>query len=156
MTKLTLPLVVAFVAGCGPKAEPASSGEAAASASSSSSSKLGDQVPSDGTSQDFAKKLVALDITDHKAVDGDGVRLVYADMSFEGDGSWSANGAVEVMDEEMECTESGSWTMSPATSATVASVEWTLAKTSCAGRDSGTVVRAEATLSKSSWDLKFR
>ena len=154
MPKLTLPLVMALVAGCGPKAEPASSGDAAAA--TSSSSKLGDQVPSDGTSQDFAKKLVALDITNHKAVDGDGVKLVYAQLSFEGDGSWNANGAVEVMDEEMECTESGTWSMSPASSSTVASVEWTLGKTNCAGRDTGTVVRAEATLSKSGWDLKFR
>ncbi len=156
MSRLSFSLALLLTAGCGPRSgETTSSGEAAEAPAASSKS-LGDQVPSDSTSQGFARKLVGLAIQNHKAVDGDGVTLVYSTLSFEGDGSWNANGAVEVMDETMECTESGSWTMSEATSATVASVEWTVSETNCAGREPEAAQRAEVTLSKSDWELKFR
>ena len=100
---------------CGEKKAPASSGDAAEEAPSEQTA--ANDLPGDKASQAFGDALADLEIARFAPTD-DGV-LIYDSLSFERSGTWTAAAAVEVMDERMECTESGSWTMDPAESAPV-------------------------------------
>ena len=139
---------------CGDKTPPASSG----SASAPSSVSLGDvDIPDDSKSKAFAKGLLGLTLTDFQPTDNSGAKLVYKSMQFSNDNTWKATAYVEVEDMQMDCTESGTWTMSAAESNSSAAVAWTLSSTDCAGRDSGSETRALMTLSAGGLkDLKFR
>ena len=72
--------------------------------------------------------------------------LNYETMGFRPDGSWSASGAVSIMEDKMECVESGSWTMDPATSEQDGVVTWTVDQTDCASRHTETSTRARILL----------
>ena len=65
-------------------------------------------------------------------------------------------GVDEVMDEGMECVESGSWSMEPADSKSVGTVSWDLEKTNCAGRESGGTTRAEFSFDGGDYSMKMR
>jgi hypothetical protein len=43
-------------------------------------------------------------------------RIVYTHLKFRDEGVWAATGYVEAQDEKMDCSETGTWTMEPATS----------------------------------------
>ena len=118
------------------------------------SEKLGD-VPSDGTSKKFAKKLLDTDINNFSP-DAEGLR--YNKMTFNADNTWIANAVVSVMDEEMECQESGAWTMDPAKSNTVANMDWSITKTDCPTRQAPMDLRVEVTLvdTSSGINVNFR
>ncbi|MED5370367.1 MAG: hypothetical protein VX899_05080 [Myxococcota bacterium] len=148
---LTLPLLIASLfTACGEKeaTETAAPAEAATTESS--------VVPADKNSQAFAESLFAEDFEGMKPVEGDGVVLTYKRLSFNPDGSWKAEGVVEVMDEGMECVESGSWSMEPADSKSVGTVSWDLEKTNCAGRESGGTTRAEFSFDGGDYSMKMR
>ena len=101
------------------------------------------EVPDDATSRRFAKGLIAAQIRDFSPTDATtGATFVYERMSFEPDNTWNSSGYIEVMDDRMECTESGHWSMEPATSPTEATVTWKVDKTDCPGREAGEQVRA--------------
>ncbi len=144
----------ALILACGEKKDPASSADAAEEAPAEASAETSSDLPQDKASKDFTKALAALEITRFSPTD-DGV-LKYDSMSFESDATWSAAAAVEIMDERMECTESGSWSMDPATSGTNAAITWSVDDTSCAGREPGDVQRALVDLSGGSFDVSFR
>ena len=138
---------------CGEKKEPASSADAAAEepvATSESSSTL----PQDKASKAFVKALVDLEIARFSPTD-DGV-LKYDTLVFSADATWSAQAAVEIMDERIECTESGGWSMDPATTDTNAAITWSVDTTNCAGREAGDVQRALVELSAGRFDVSFR
>ena len=100
-------------------------------------------VPDDANSRRFAKGLVAAQIRDFSPTDAaTGATFVYQTMSFEPDNTWKSAGYVEVVDERMECTEAGHWSMEPAASPTEATVTWVVDKTDCPGREAGEKVRA--------------
>ncbi len=123
--------------------------------SESSASNL--DIPSDGTSKKFADLLLKTTIANFLPTDGDGAKFVYSTLNFLGDNTWKAEGYVEIMDERMECTESGTWTMDAAESDRTATLSWSLAKTDCAGRESGKEARAVLTINKDgSVDAAFR
>lgn len=148
---LTLPLLIASLfTACGEKEETST---AAASEAATTESSV---VPDDKNSKAFAESLFAQDFAGMKPVEGDGVELTYNRLSFNPDGSWMAEGIVEVMDEGMECVESGTWSMDAATSKDVATVSWDLEKTNCAGRESGGTTRAEITFDGSDYSMKMR
>ena len=109
------------------------------------SEKLGD-VPNDSNSKKFAKQLVSTDINNFSP-DAEGLR--YNKMTFNGDNTWKAEAVVHVMDEEMECHESGTWKMDPASSTTVANMNWTISSTDCPTRQAPQELRVEVTLVKS-------
>ena len=113
-------------------------------------------VPADGNSKKYAQKLIETEIKDFSPSDGGGAKFEYTRMQFAGDNTWSAEGYVEIADERMECEERGRWTMDPATSATEATVTWTLESTDCPGRESGGETRAVLKLTKSGLEAIFR
>ena len=57
-------------------------------------------------------------------------------------------GRVEIMDEYVDCEESGTWTMDPADSESTASMTWQLEKTSCPGREGGKEIRVKITIER--------
>ncbi len=137
--RTTLSLFALTIAGCGEKTSAATSTAPAAAAPAMSM-----DVP-DGAKA-FAAALVGNATSDFSPSDSDGAKFEYTRLQFRGDGSWAAEGYVEAMDERMECAESGTWTISEATSSTVGTIAWTVAETSCVGRDNGTETRAEVTV----------
>jgi hypothetical protein len=142
MSTLTLFLVSSLFA-CGEKSGTTAAPAAAAAA------KLTMDLPDDAASRGFAETLIGGATADFAPTDADGAAFEYTMLKFRGDGSWHAEGYVEAMDERMECTESGTWTMNAADSKTVATVAWTVNDTTCVGRDKGTETRAQLTISKS-------
>ncbi len=151
-TLLTLALV-SPVALAGKKKKK-SPGEAAAE---SAPAETALNVPSDGNSKKFAETLLGTTITGFRPSDSGGGKFEYNTLSFAADNTWKADGYVEIMDERMECTESGTWEMEPADSAKTATVAWTVTQTDCPSRETGTSLRAVLTLGKSGIeDLKFR
>jgi hypothetical protein len=142
MSTLTLFLVSSLFA-CGEKSGSTSAPAAAAAAT------LTMDVPADAASRGFAETLIGGVTADFAPTDADGASFEYTKLQFRGDGSWHAEGYVEAMDERMECTESGTWTMSAADSKTVATVVWMVNDTTCVGRDQGTETRAQLTISTS-------
>jgi hypothetical protein len=115
------------------------------------------QVPDDKASREFAENLVRIEINDFRPSDGGGAKFEYTSLGFAPDNSWKAAGYIEIQDERMECTESGTWSMETAESTKTATISWTLAKTDCPGREAGGETRAEVTLGKSGFEnIKFR
>jgi len=116
-----------------------------------------DTLPSDGTSKKFAESLIETSIKDFKPTDAVGAKFVYNTLAFAPDATWKADGYVEMMDERMDCTENGTWSMEAADSADVATISWVVATTDCAGRDAGVEIRAQLTIGKDgSVDALFR
>ena len=113
-------------------------------------------TPGDAASKKFAEGLVDATIQNFNPTDAQGATFVYVTMSFLPDNTWKAKGYVEIIDERMECAESGTWTMEPAESDTVATVNWTVDKTDCGGRDAGEKTRAQVTLQNGTIDVLFR
>ncbi|MCB9763116.1 MAG: hypothetical protein H6739_25170 [Alphaproteobacteria bacterium] len=152
------PLVLVFLAiACGPK-EPTSTAAAAEGTEEAAPAEVSsDAVPGDKNSQEFAQKLLALKITDFRPIDSDGAEFIYNTLTFSPDGTWAATGAVSIMDETMECRESGDWSMDAAESADTAAVGWTVAETNCAGRESGAEQRILLTIKKGGeYEVSFR
>jgi len=104
--------------------------------------KLGD-VPSDATSQKFATKLIKTNVNNFSP---DAQGLQYNTLTFNADNTWKAEAVVAVMDEEMECQESGTWTMDSAKSGTVSNMNWTISSTDCPTRQAPQELRVEVTL----------
>ena len=114
-------------------------------------------TPDDAASKKFGGKLLKATLRNFSPADTGGAKFKYDAMTFAADNTWKADAWVEFDEEKMECTESGKWSMEPAESDKVATVQWTVDKTDCAGRDAGAEVRAQLTLSKDgSVDAKFR
>ena len=142
----TLPFLFFGIIACGEKSSTTSSPEAAAA------TKFTMELPADATSRGFAEMLVASTTSDFTPTDGDGAKFEYTSLQFRPDGTWFAEGYVEAMDERMECTESGTWSMTAADSKTVATVTWVVGDTNCVGRDNANESRAQLTISKSGID----
>ncbi len=114
-------------------------------------------TPDDAASKKFGVKLISSSLLAFRPNDTGGATFQYDKMTFAADNTWSAAGWVEFDDEKMECTETGTWAMEPAESDKVATVSWTVASTDCAGREAGSEVRAQLTLSKDGTiDARFR
>lgn len=136
-----LPLFLALAA-CGEKAPASNAGTAAPE-----SRVQAIQAPGDANSQAFARTLVGLDLKDFSPSGATGATIRYNSLKFNADGTVAASGFVEIEDERMDCQESGTWSMDPAESATLATVSWKIDNTSCAGREAGIESRARIDLS---------
>ncbi len=139
MTRYSLLLASLVLVGCGPKEAPV---EAPVSTS------RGPEIPSDSTSGKFAQRLLAVEISDWSPADTGEVGFKYKSLTFSSDNSWVAPGRVEIMDEYVDCEESGTWTMDPADSESTASMTWQLEKTSCPGREGGKEIRVKITIER--------
>jgi hypothetical protein len=133
---------------CGEKEAPVAAPVAAAADAQSA-------VPDDADSRKFARALIELSVTDFRPSDASGADFVYSTLDFQDGNRWSAQGYVDAGEERMECTESGAWTMDPATSATSASMTWTLEKTNCPSREAGSEARVEVNL-ENGFNVAFR
>ena len=149
---LAILLLSTIVACGGQKVAPT----AAADAASSAKRGLSGDFPSDAASQAFATALTGLTIEDFAAVDGMGAQVILTTLNFAGDNTWSAEGYVEAGDERMECSETGTWDMDAAQSATVATITWVIGQTDCVGREAGTETRAQLTLKGGDVDIAMR
>jgi hypothetical protein len=129
-------------------------GDTSSDSTEAKTEKLGD-VPDDATSKKFATKLVKTNVNNFSP-DAEGLR--YNTLTFNADNTWKADSVVAVMDEEMECTESGTWTMDPAKSGTVSNMNWTISSTDCPTRQAPQELRVEVTLvdSTSGIHVNFR
>jgi hypothetical protein len=114
-------------------------------------------TPDDATSKKYGVKLLKSTLRNFSPADTGGAKFKYDAMTFAADNTWKAEAWVEFDEEKMECVEAGKWTMEAAESDKVATVQWSVDKTDCAGREPGAEVRAQLTLSKDgSVDAKFR
>jgi len=132
--------IVSLFTACGEKSP------SAVTAAAASGPKISMTVP-DGA-KPFVTQLIGTTTGNFTPTDSDGATFEYTRLQFKGDGTWSADGYVEAMDEKMECSESGTWTVEEATSSTVGTLSWTLTETSCVGRDKGAETRAQLTVGK--------
>jgi hypothetical protein len=103
-------------------------------------------VPADATSQAFAQKLEAMDIQDFHPSSSSGGTITYTHLKFRDEGVWAATGFVEAQDEKIDCSETGTWTMEPATSDTTATMTWKTSTSDCAGREPGMEQRVLVTI----------
>jgi hypothetical protein len=140
------------LAGCGDK-EPSTT---AAPAEAKAKETVGSVAPSDPNSQKFVADLTALDIQDFHPSSSAGGQIVYSHLKFRPEGAWAATGYVEAGDEKIDCSETGTWTMDPATNETTATMTWKTATTDCAGREPGGEQRVEVTITGSTINTSFR
>lgn len=146
---IALPLMVA----CGgKKAAPAAAAEPVAQVAAAAT---GD-YPGDAKSKAFLSALTSMTVKNFAAVDGGGARVILTKLDFDANNSWSATGYVDAGEERMECQESGSWTMEPAESVTVATINWIIGQTDCTGREGGTETRAKITIVGDDIEVAFR
>ncbi len=114
-------------------------------------------IPGDAKSKDFAKALLGTTIKEFRPTDGGGATLIYTVMRFANDNTWKAEAYVKVEDMQIECTESGTWSMTEAESNNSAAVAWSVNSTDCAGRSEGNETRALLTLVNGGIeDIQFR
>ena len=128
------------LAGCGDK-EPT---KTAAAAEAKPTPMM--NVPDDANSKAFAEKLASMDIQGFSPSSAAGGDIVYTHLKFRDEGVWAATGYVEAQDEKMDCSETGTWTMEPATSQSTATMTWKTSTTDCTGREAGGEQRALVTL----------
>jgi len=152
MSAALLVLLPTLLACGGSKAPPV----AAAATSATTQEPGSGSFPTDSHSQTFVRSLTALDITNFAAVGGNSASVIFSHLSFKKDNTWSAVGYFTADDEHMDCTESGTWTMDPAESDTVATINWIIGKTDCVTRTSGTETRAQITIVGDSIEVASR
>ena len=111
------------------------------------------EAPTDAKSKKFLKTLLSTEF-ENIAPEGDG--FLYKKIRFKNDNSWSADAVIIVMEEEMDCIESGTWTMDPATANNNAALTWKITSTDCPSREVGGSVRINATLNGTSIDAQYR
>ena len=110
-------------------------------------------APTDAKSKKFLKNLLNTEF-ENLVPEGDG--FVYKKITFKNDNSWSADAVLIVGEEEMDCVESGSWTMDPATSNNTAALTWKITATDCPSREVGGTVRINASINGNNIDAQYR
>ncbi len=88
-------------------------------------------VPNDKVSEAYAEALIE---TTGRGFSPNAMGLTYETITFAADNTWSAEGLVSIMDEEMDCIEKGTWMMDPAQSETSTNMTWTITSTDCPSR----------------------
>jgi len=100
-------------------------------------------VPNDKVSKAYAEKLLG---TVGTGFSPNSEGLTYTKLTFAADNTWHAEGLVAIMDEEMDCVETGTWMMDEATSETAANMTWTMTSTDCPSRVAPIEMRLELIL----------
>ena len=80
--------------------------------------------------------------------------LTYKTMTFKADNTFQVDAALTAMDEEIECTESGKWTMDAAESKTTASMNWSITSSDCPTRSTPIELRVKVLIDKN--EVHFR
>ncbi|MFT4975013.1 MAG: hypothetical protein ACI8S6_000899 [Myxococcota bacterium] len=114
------------------------------------------ETPGDAKSKKFAESLIALDITTFRPLEaGSSAKFIYNTLSFEPDNTWSGDGYIEISGETLECIESGTWSMEPAETNTIAVMTWAVAKTDCINQTEGDR-RYRVTIADGDINVQFR
>ncbi|MEL6345960.1 MAG: hypothetical protein AAFV53_22810 [Myxococcota bacterium] len=146
-------LLMSADADAGRKKKKGGDGDAAAPATAD----VTPDVPDDKNSEKFAEGLLSKTIQGFAPIDaGANVRFMYNELSFSPDNTWKASGYVEMMGEQMECTEIGVWSMDPAESATVATMTWKVERTDCINQNNGDERRYRVTLQAEGISVAYR
>lgn len=148
MSARTIATITLFLTACGEKEAPVAVAAAPEAGAASS-------VPDDGASRKFASRLIDSEISNFRPSDAVGADFMYSSLDFQEGNRWVAQGFVDAGDERMECTESGTWSMDPAESATVAAMTWLLTATNCPSREVGAEARVKVNL-ESGFSVAFR
>ena len=119
--------------------------------SSSSASEAAANVPSDSKSKAFVKALLKTGLSGFTP-DAEG--LTYKTMTFKADNTFQVDAALTAMDEEIECTESGKWTMDAAESKITASMNWSITSSDCPTRSTPIELRVKVLIDKN--EVHFR
>lgn len=147
MTRLPLMLCLLAI-GCGKKDSTSTAAPAQAAAEKP-------DTPADAKSEKFGETLVGLSITDFRPLNAGSGKFVYNTLGFEADNTWRGEGYIEIAGETLECIESGTWSMEPAESATVAVMTWSVAETDCINQEPGDR-RYRVTISGSDISVEYR
>ena len=110
-------------------------------------------IPSDGISKKFAKKLLS---TEFENFDANITGLVWEKLIFSPDNTFTATASQFLMDESMSCVEKGSWTMDAASSPTVTNMTLNIESGDCPAADVPRKMRIQATLNGVRIDAKYR
>ena len=100
-------------------------------------------VPDDAVSKAYAAALLE---TTGTGFSPNAMGLTYTKLTFGADNTWTADGLVSIMDEEMDCIETGTWMMDAAKSETAANMTWTMTSTDCPSRVAPMEMRLELVL----------
>ena len=100
-------------------------------------------VPDDKVSKAYAANLLD---TVGTGFSPNAEGLTYTKLTFAADNTWHAEGLVAIMDEEMDCVETGTWMMDPAKSDTATNMTWTVTSTDCPSRVAPIEMRLELVL----------
>lgn len=100
-------------------------------------------VPDDKVSKAYAANLLDTIGTDFSP---NSQGLTYTKLTFAADNTWHAEGLVAIMDEEMDCVETGTWMMDAAKSDSAANMTWTMTSTDCPSRVAPIEMRLELVL----------
>lgn len=92
------------------------------------------QVPSDTDSKKFADHLVRHPLKGYHPTDADGPKVLWVETTFNAKNEWVAVTKVQVDAEDVDCRESGTWSMDKAESNQVAVVAMRTLASTCAGR----------------------
>lgn len=152
----TLTMAGLLVVGCGKKgAAPAA---AADGAKSKVSSAITAKMPEGKEAMTYAAKVVATTVKSWDPTGGGGgVKFTYSEMSFMPTGRWSAAASLEADFEEIPCTEGGTWEILEVENSDTATMMWTVDKTNCAMRETGTEIRVQMLLpSANKYTINFR
>jgi len=131
---------------CGGKKAPVAAGEGAPT-----SGALTIDVPADA--KGFASKLMKTTVSGFNPTGSS--EFTYTNMTFADDGTWTAQGDLSLGGESIACVEDGTW-MIDTMSGDNAVMNWTVTKTTCPSRDSGTEQRVNVAIDGSDVKISFR
>lgn len=147
--------VATLLVACGKKQAPEPAGDQPAAAPAG---ELTAEMPDTPEAKAFAKRLVETTVTDWDPLGGaSGVELRYKTLTFQPDGSWTAEAALTADFESFECKEVGTWSIDEAESDSAATMNWEVRKTTCPTREAGDALRVKMGIQKGGeYKIAFR
>lgn len=149
MRTLALVSSLLLLAGC-PKQE-AASGTGAAVAEAAAA-----DVPSDAASRAFAETLMKNPLESFSPDDGGGASFKWKSLGFGAGNVWKAASVLSAGGEDVDCEESGRWSLEKAEAPTKATVVLQTQATSCPGRSESKEYRLVMTRDGGGWQVSFR
>jgi hypothetical protein len=134
-----------LLAGCPDKKAP----EAAAAERADNAITI--DIPADAKA--FANKLLKTTVDRFNPTGSS--EFTYTEMTFAGDGTWTAKGNLRLGGETIDCVEDGTWRID-SMNGDDAVMDWTLTKTNCPSRDSGTEQRVSMSIDGDNVKISFR
>ena len=149
MRSTVLALSLVALCACGKKSP---STEPAAAAAAKSGPAITAEMPDDASARQFAKQLVAQELTGLNPTGSSDFSL---SITFAGDGTWVSAGHAELGGETLDCQESGTWRIDEM-EGDKAVMDWTIAQTTCPNRSSGETQRVSVAFVGDTPKIAFR